>query len=81
MTLLRNVVQVCISFIITAVEFADISKRWYSKFYGLTSTEPANYRAILKHVLSYAIDTACTETKHLCVSHTRRKVNLGRHAS
>ena len=34
MTLLRKVVQLCIDFIVTAVEFADISRQSYAKFLG-----------------------------------------------
>lgn len=35
MTLLRKVVQLCIDFIVTAVEFADISRQQsYAKFLG-----------------------------------------------
>ena len=78
MTLLRKVVQLCIDFIVTAVEFADISRQSCAKFLG---TKPASYCAILKHVFSYAIDAACTETKHLCISHTCRNVSVVRHTS
>lgn len=82
MTFLRKVVQLCIDFIVTAVEFAEIlvGSRM-PNFLGLTSTKPASYRAILKHVFSYAIDAACTETKHLCISHTCRNVSVVRHTS
>ena len=34
MTLLGKVVQLCIDFMVTAVEFADISRQSYAKFLG-----------------------------------------------
>lgn len=34
MTLLRKVVQLCIDFMVTAVEFADISRQSYAKVLG-----------------------------------------------